>query len=59
MLNKKSGLSYCKIRERYEHFRSKCTLTTDNIKTIIKKVNKTRKKRKRKRLYRSFVWSQI
>ena len=25
MLNKKSGLKYCDIRERYEHFRSRCT----------------------------------
>lgn len=25
MLNKKSGLSYCDIRERYEHFRARCT----------------------------------
>ncbi len=25
MLKKKSGLSFCDIRERYEHFRSRCT----------------------------------
>jgi len=25
MLNKKSGLTYDMVRERYEHFRSKCT----------------------------------
>ena len=25
MLGKKSGLTYCDIRERYEHFRSRCT----------------------------------
>ena len=25
MLNKRSGLSYCDVRERYEHFRSRCT----------------------------------
>jgi len=25
MLNKKSNLSYCDVRERYEHFRSRCT----------------------------------
>ena len=24
LLNKKSGLSYCDVRERYEHFRSRC-----------------------------------
>jgi len=26
MLGKKSGLSYCEVRERYEHFRSRCTI---------------------------------
>ena len=26
MLEKKSGLSYNDVRERYEHFRSRCTL---------------------------------
>ena len=25
MLNKKSGLTYEEVRERYEHFRSRCT----------------------------------
>lgn len=25
MLNKKSHMSYCDVRERYEHFRSRCT----------------------------------
>ena len=25
LLNKKSGLTYCDVRERYEHFRSRCT----------------------------------
>jgi hypothetical protein len=25
MLGKKSGLSYCDVRDRYEHFRSRCT----------------------------------
>uniref|UniRef100_A0A6C0I862 thiol oxidase n=1 Tax=viral metagenome TaxID=1070528 RepID=A0A6C0I862_9ZZZZ len=25
MLKKKSGLTYCDVRERYEHFRSRCT----------------------------------
>jgi len=25
MLNKKSHLTYCQVRERYEHFRSRCT----------------------------------
>lgn len=26
MLGKKSGLTYCEVRERYEHFRSRCTI---------------------------------
>ena len=26
MLGKKSNLSYCDVRERYEHFRARCTL---------------------------------
>lgn len=30
MLGKKSGLSYCDVRERYEHFRSRCV--SSNIK---------------------------
>jgi hypothetical protein len=25
MLHKKSNLTYCDVRERYEHFRSRCT----------------------------------
>jgi len=40
MLDKKSGLSYCDVRERYEHFRSRCTI--DNPKIF--KFKKTRKK---------------
>ena len=42
MLNKKSGLSFCDVRERYEHFRSRCT----QEKPKIFKVNKTRKQEK-------------
>jgi len=37
MLGKKSGLTYADVRERHEHFRSRCT-----------KSKKTRKKRKKK-----------
>jgi len=44
MLNKKSGLSYCDVRERYEHFRSRCT----NDKSKIMKIRKTRKQKKEK-----------
>jgi hypothetical protein len=42
MLKKKSNLTYDQVRERYEHFRSRCTLD-ENRK---KKKNKTRKKKK-------------
>jgi hypothetical protein len=42
MLGKKSGLSYCDVRERYEHFRSRCT----DEKPKIFKFRKTRKKEK-------------
>ena len=42
MLGKQSGLSYCDVRERYEHFRSRCTI--DKPKLLIKKhVSKTKK----------------
>jgi len=46
LLNKKSGLTYCDVRERYEHFRSRCikTLKEQNVK------NKTRKVRFAKEL---------
>ena len=43
-LGKDSGLSYCDIRERYEHFRARCTEEKPNI----FKFNKTRKKEKEK-----------
>jgi len=42
MLGKKSGLSYCDVRERYEHFRARCT----QEKPKLFKFNKTRKKKK-------------
>ena len=41
MLKKKSGLTYCDVRERYEHFRSRCT---DN-KPKLFKFRKTRKEK--------------
>lgn len=45
MLKKKSNLSYCDVRERYEHFRSRCT----EEKPIIFKYSKqTRKNKKEK-----------
>ena len=33
MLNKKSNLTYAEVRERYEHFRSRCTNTTPKVLT--------------------------
>lgn len=33
MLGKKSGLTYCDVRERYEHFRARC-FTDDKKKTL-------------------------
>ena len=32
MLGKKSGLSYADVRERYEHFRSRCAKTIEELK---------------------------
>jgi len=43
MLNKKSGLTYEQIKERYEHFRSRCTERIKNI----KKIRKTKKNNKK------------
>ena len=44
MLDKKSNLTYCEVRERYEHFRSRCT----DEKPKIFKFTKTLKKKKNK-----------
>ena len=41
MLNKKSDLTYNDVRERYEHFRSRCLLPV--IPIPIKKINKKEK----------------
>lgn len=46
MLGKKSGLSYNDVRERYEHFRARCTLTEEEVKKLIIKRNKHNKTRK-------------
>ena len=46
MLGKKSGLKYCDIRERYEHFRSRCTQDKQKIastKTLASHLRKTKK----------------
>ncbi len=45
MLNKKSGLTYCEVRERYEHFRSRCT---EEKPTIFKFKKAQTKKKKEK-----------
>lgn len=45
MLNKKSGLSYCDVRERYEHFRSRCT---EEKPKLFKFTKKTRRNKKEK-----------
>ena len=42
MLGKKSGLSYCEVRERHEHFRARCT----EEKPKLFNFRKTRKKEK-------------
>ena len=45
MLNKKSNLTYCDVRERYEHFRSRCT--EEKAKIFSFKNAKTRKKKEK------------
>lgn len=44
MLHKKSNLTFCEVRERYEHFRARCT---DEKLTLFKfsKLNKTKKEK--------------
>ncbi len=52
MLGKKSGLTFEKVRERYEHFRTRCTIDIDKKTNMIKiksmRAKKTRKKKKKK-----------
>ena len=45
MLKKKSHLSYCDVRERYEHFRSRCTEEKPKIFTFKKSVTKRKKEK--------------
>ena len=50
MLKKKSGLSYCDVRERYEHFRARCTTEKQklfDIKTYKKSTLKNKKNREK------------
>jgi len=48
MLKKKSGLKYCQVRERYEHFRSRCTLDLKDLNIEIKDTKKKTKKKTKK-----------
>jgi hypothetical protein len=43
MLGKQSGLTYEQVRERYEHFRSRCTIQKEEI---LPKKKYTKKKEK-------------
>ena len=43
MLGKKSGLSYCDVRERYEHFRARCTEEKPKMFTFRKTLKKKEK----------------
>lgn len=45
MLKKKSGLTYCDVRERYENFRARCS--KKEIKNKIKSLKKTKKKKEK------------
>jgi hypothetical protein len=45
MLHKKSNLTYCDVRERYEHFRSRCTEEKPKVFTF-KKTSSKKKKEK-------------
>ena len=48
MLGKKSGLKYCDIRERYEHFRSRCSQeSTRKQRSIERRIAKSAKNAKR------------
>jgi hypothetical protein len=48
MLDKKSGLSYCDVRERYEHFRSRCVEDKEIKLFKYSKLKKTKKNKKEK-----------
>lgn len=43
MLGKTSGLSYCDVRERYEHFRARCVLDSDSDRDKIDELIKKKK----------------
>lgn len=52
MLKKKSGLSFKKVRNRYENFRARCTQDSDKKikKVVLRYKTKTSKKTRKKRL---------
>ena len=47
MLKKKSGLSYDEVRERYEHFRARCSETS--VDKIVEELNKIKIKNKKEK----------
>jgi hypothetical protein len=47
MLHKKSNLTFCDVRERYEHFRSRCTEEKPKIFTFKQTKTKTRKQKEK------------
>lgn len=49
MLHKKSGLKFDQVRERYEHFRSRCTIDLASAKKVVKLVKKKKNKTKKKK----------
>ena len=48
MLGKKSGLKFCDVKERYDHFRSRCTEENPKIFEFKKKKKKEKKEKKEK-----------
>jgi hypothetical protein len=47
MLHKTSNLTYCDVRERYEHFRARCTDEKPKLFSFKKLNNKTKKKKEK------------
>jgi hypothetical protein len=45
MLKKNSNLTYCEVRERYEHFRSRCTEEKPKVFTFKKSVTRRKKEK--------------
>ena len=49
MLKKKSNLTYCDVRERYEHFRSRCVDTQPKVYSYNQNYDKNKNKNKKKK----------